>query len=375
MVVDDSPEEIHILIEELKNDYRVTAATSAELALERLKDELPDIMLLDVNMPGMNGHELCERINSNDDWKSIDVIFLSSNESTEEIMKGFDLGANDYIVKPYDPAVLKTKLQRDLERKHKNSNYIEQARNATDLVHTVMSESGKMANIINFLRESFSVSSFDHLMEITLSAFREFNLNTVIYVSSNAYKDSFSTHSLPTMLELELMSRMINIDKAFIENNSRTFVIHKNIVVLIRNMPEDQNARSSLKDNLRILLEGVDAKIRILDELSQSSTERISNTQNAILSAKQTLDEIHVLQEAHKKEGMEILDNMVKRVEDSFFSMGLTDHQESEIMQIMNEAINESLSHFESGLEFDERIKMVITQLSRAATASAIQSK
>ncbi len=371
MIVDDSPQEIHSLIEELKADFIVTAAMSADNAMKMLAEgEKPNLILLDVNMPGMNGHEACEMIKSDPNLHEIDIIFLSANDSTEEIIRGLDVGAADYITKPFDPDVLRSKIRRVVNSHDKRIELMKQADSASKLVYTLISESGKLGNIVNFLRASFTIKNAEGLMAATIDALRQYDLNSVIYFNSGSIVLKGSTSGEPTMLEVELLERMHGYDEPILEKGVRVFILQESVVVLIKNMPEDEGKRGSLKDQLMILLDGANAKLKNLSESAEQSNQKIEEIRSTVMSAKNSLDEIHVLQENHKIRSMNILDEMIVNVERSFFSMGLTDDQEKDIMDILSGTVSRSLENFEHGMEVDKKVKNVVLSLSKLATKS-----
>lgn len=112
LVVDDEATNIQIISELLKNDYRIKAATNGELALKICASaQPPDLVLLDVMMPQMDGIEVCKRLKSNARTQHIAVIFLTALDQTEDIVKGLALGAVDYIVKPINPPVVKARVK------------------------------------------------------------------------------------------------------------------------------------------------------------------------------------------------------------------------------------------------------------------------
>lgn len=371
MIVDDSPQEIHSLIEELKDDFVVTAAMSADAAMEMLADgEKPNLILLDVNMPGTNGHEACEIIKSDPNLRDIDIIFLSANDSTAEIIRGLDVGAADYITKPFDPDVLRSKIRRVVSSHGKRIELMKEADSASKLVYTLISESGNLGNIVNFLRASFSLKDAEGLMEATIEAMRQYDLNSVIYFNVGSIVLKASTSGAPTMLEIELLERMYGHPEPILEKGSRAFILQENVVVLIKNMPDDDGKRGSLKDQLMILLEGANAKLKNLSESADLANQKVEEIRATVMGAKNALDEIHVLQEDHKKRSMNILDEMIVSVERSFFSMGLTDDQEKDIMDILSGTVIRSLENFEHGVEVDEKVKKVVLSLSTLATKS-----
>lgn len=118
LIVDDNRENIILLRDILEvEDYDVIDATSGIRALEMIPDELPDLVLLDVNMPKMNGFEVCRHLKTNEETNHIPVIMLTALTDVESRVKGLDVGADDYLSKPYSPRELLARVERSLRSK------------------------------------------------------------------------------------------------------------------------------------------------------------------------------------------------------------------------------------------------------------------
>jgi len=116
LVVDDTPENIDVMNGILKPDYKVKVALNGEKALKIANsDKPPDLILLDIMMPGIDGYEVCRQIKSQEATKHIPIIFVSGAEDSESKDTGFSLGAVDYIVKPIEPAIVKEKIEKYLK--------------------------------------------------------------------------------------------------------------------------------------------------------------------------------------------------------------------------------------------------------------------
>src|SRR6185369_3981675 len=115
LVVDDLPENIDLLSKTLSDDYRIRAATSGEKALKIIySDEPPDLVLLDIMMPGLSGLEICRRIKANPDRRRIPIIFVTAMTSIEDEQLGLEVGAVDYISKPISPPIVKARVRTHL---------------------------------------------------------------------------------------------------------------------------------------------------------------------------------------------------------------------------------------------------------------------
>lgn len=118
LVVDDTPTNIDILVNALSIEYEVSVATDGESALEMVQSDLPDLVLLDIMMPGMDGYEVCRRLKSNEATKDVPVIFITAKGETKDEREGFELGGVDYIIKPFSVEIVKARVSIHLELKY-----------------------------------------------------------------------------------------------------------------------------------------------------------------------------------------------------------------------------------------------------------------
>ncbi|MEC8624365.1 MAG: response regulator [Bdellovibrionota bacterium] len=118
LIVDDVQKNVQVLGTLLKNEhYSLVIAQNGKEARERAVKIKPDIILLDINMPGMDGIEVCRVLKESVETKEVPVIFLTAQNTTISKVKGFTVGAADYIEKPYDPAELLARVATHLEIK------------------------------------------------------------------------------------------------------------------------------------------------------------------------------------------------------------------------------------------------------------------
>ena len=114
LIVDDDPTNLRLLQEILKSEYKVYPAPSGERALNFLEKQVPDLILLDVEMPGMSGYEVIGRLKADARWRDIPVIFLTAQEGRDKEEQAFHLGAVDYILKPISAGVVTVRVQLHL---------------------------------------------------------------------------------------------------------------------------------------------------------------------------------------------------------------------------------------------------------------------
>ncbi len=125
LIIDDESVITDLLKEILEEDYTVESTTSSVDGLARVRAKLPDVILLDINMPEINGYELCRLLKSDSETRNIPIIFITALSTPENETLGLETGAADYIVKPINPSIVMARVKNQMEVK-KQRDYLEQ---------------------------------------------------------------------------------------------------------------------------------------------------------------------------------------------------------------------------------------------------------
>lgn len=168
LVVDDVPQNIHGLLEVLRHDYRILVATDGAKALELARGrQRPDLILLDIQMPGLDGYEVCRQLKADAACANIPVLFVTVIDEPIEKVKGFDLGAEDFISKPFDIDEVRarvrthlelSRLRRVLEGRVKLLNEYKNAVDASNIVSKT-----DVNGVIHYVNDAFLVTyGFSH---------------------------------------------------------------------------------------------------------------------------------------------------------------------------------------------------------------------
>ena len=117
LVADDEPANLRVLAETLRDLGQITIAKNGAEAIDRARAAPPDLMLLDINMPELDGYEVCRRVRSDSRLSSVPVIFCTTLDAEENESLGFDVGGSDYVVKPFSPPIVRARVKTHLELK------------------------------------------------------------------------------------------------------------------------------------------------------------------------------------------------------------------------------------------------------------------
>jgi C4-dicarboxylate-specific signal transduction histidine kinase len=157
LAVDDEPRNLKILRLTLGDEWEVETAVSGEDALEKLKNFTPDVVLLDIMMPGIDGYEVCKRIRTTPNMEFTKVLLVTGKAMIEEKLKGYEVGANDYVTKPFSPEELLAKIRsfmrttaQEKAMRDQNSTLEDQVAHKAQLlmdVNTRMTNAAKMSSL------------------------------------------------------------------------------------------------------------------------------------------------------------------------------------------------------------------------------------
>jgi response regulator RpfG family c-di-GMP phosphodiesterase len=185
LVVDDTPASLKLLTDILKAEgYDVRAAICGELALNAATNNPPKLILLDIRMPGMDGYEVCRRLKAQPETRDIPVIFVSAASEMGEKIQGFELGAVDYVTKPYERRELLARVKTHLELGDLRNNLESQVKKRTaalveselKLKSTLLDSVSALASIVE-MRDPYTAGHQRRVADIAVAIAKEMQLS------------------------------------------------------------------------------------------------------------------------------------------------------------------------------------------------------
>jgi DNA-binding response OmpR family regulator len=265
LIVDDDKTWQAFLSANLQDDYHIITAYDGEVGLKLASESMPDTIFLDIEMPLKNGYEVCTALKANPLLRDIPVIFLSAKSSLQEKIAGFQLGADDYLVKPCEAELIVAKVARSTRLYREKKTLDEKATGAQELAFEAMNSSADLGRSVRFAERTYAMDSFDKLAEGLFQTMAEFGLETsVMFIGESG--PLFYAHNKYELTPLEKdMFLAIHQEGRFCDFGSRTFCNFKRASLLIKNMPEvDLERYGRIKDVVPWIVGTVDGKVGAL---------------------------------------------------------------------------------------------------------------
>jgi len=226
LVVDDVPENLKLLVKMMSHLYYIRPVTSGKLALSAAQALPPDLVLLDINMPEMDGFETCRQLKADERTKDVPIIFLSANTDKEGVVKGFQLGAVDYITKPFNAFEVMARVETQVDLKLSQKIILKQNQTQQELLHILchdlMNSVGVVQSFLNLKAYDEELTEEDDYMLMAIN-------NAVDVITLVRQLRSIEEKKVKIKLELLDLREMIDTSCSMVREKAA----HKNIELLI----------------------------------------------------------------------------------------------------------------------------------------------
>ncbi|MCP5268607.1 MAG: response regulator [Zoogloeaceae bacterium] len=338
LVVDDD-EFMRLLIAEAINDkFRILDADSGKCCLELAASEQPDAILLDVEMQGLDGYETCRLLKNEPELCNIPVIFVSSHDQISARLRGYEAGADDYIVKPFDPPELIAKISALMDKVSAQSHLKEMASSASRTAMTAMSNVSEMGTLLKRLQSLNACRNFSELAEAAISALASYDLQGVVQVRGPDGALTRTSHGPATPLEASVIGHMAGMER-MVQFRNRLSITYPQISLLVSNMPQDDNDRCGrLRDHLSVLIESAEVRAANLSA-DHNALRRANIIAASVKRITEALAEIDYDQRHSRIATGIAIQDLTTSLEHAYAKILLTETQEETLARVANEGV------------------------------------
>lgn len=362
--IDDNDTNLRLLEKSLCDSFDVQILQSPHDAIAALCAFKPAVILLDVNMPDLNGYELCQQIRQTPALADAPIIFVTCMKDLDDRLAGYAAGGDAYLTKPFDLRELKSLIQSLLVRKKSVEASKRNAEELRAMSWTMLRNTSEMGELLRFsqgiAKVKDEVAFVDHLFT-TLGAL---NLSATVLVRLLSGEVVARSDGKPfTLIEKELLDLARNGQRITAQGNK--YIFHSdNIVLLIRNMPlADEALLGRMKDHLCILLDSAEASIAIINGEKQRAQLQISRTDETISAINAEFDIIIDTAEKLYRQSSASIERLASALEHSFMVMDLTETQEQQILKFIEESRRETEKQHELKALFQSSMMHILERV------------
>ncbi|KYL35088.1 two-component system response regulator [Pseudoalteromonas agarivorans] len=348
LAVDDEPFNLEIIEEILEDlDFELQVATSGPECLAMVEGYMPQVILLDVSMPQMNGYEVCKALKANPNTAHIIVMFVSARGTVEERMEGYSVGAEDYIVKPFGHDELKSKLKNLNQVLIEKQSLEKQVEDATSTAFNAMANSSEMGQIVNYIENIGFINNPQDLGKALIDCLQTFDLQSNVEFRHGDTIEHFALSGVCSPIVIELFDMLKNKGRLH-EFSHRILVNYEMISLLILNMPDhDPDKHGRIRDHVCFIVSVTEQQLRAImtKQMLESQQQKLNDVASTVHSKFHGL--IGLLNE-NRESNEKVFKQLQEDLEVRIPTMGLDEDQEVFIYKKVDETIQNSIAREES---------------------------
>lgn len=349
LIVEDDPHMLELLAVHVESaGYTVLKAQHGLAALTVLEDSnlKLDAIISDVEMPELNGYDLCSQVRELDKFKKIPFVFVSGKTGLDEKIKGFEVGGDEYITKPVEGEEVVFKLKHIIDNKITHHDLTKQLLESRNAAMQAMSYTSNLGQVLQFMQATSDIKDYSELAEKLFTTTEALGLLVLVQFHSPDGIINYRKTGEVTPLEANVIELARNKGRIF-DFQARTIFNYPDFSLLVMNMPVGDNEKYGLiKDILGNLCDAIDSRVKLL-----SSNVVVKQKEDVIGSVTRSLEKIDQAYRDVQQANMSAIDDMIARVEDTMFGFGLSEGQEDAVRGILLFAKKKASEIFEDGNE------------------------
>lgn len=355
LIVDDNAITRRSIAAVLGNAFEARHAASGEECLTLCAERPPELILLDIEMDGIDGFETCRRLRQHTD---LPVIFVSSHDTLEERVLGFDCGGDDFIVKPYDPALLVRKVRLSIEqtaiRKRLSAEKAKLEQKASDYERNI-TDTGLL---LQFMRESLLCTEYEDLALKLLSTTASYGVHCHVQLRHPDGCFTLTPDGPASPLEASVLERSLAMGRVF--QFSRRLVINYDCISLLAlDMPAGEAAALNIRHNLSVLAESAEVVAETIG-VRKESARRAETLQSSSLGAYEAIEQLRAMYRTQQTDVRFCLSTLIHEIEKTYVFLGLSNNQEDTVSTTLRNGAETILGLLDQGTALETQFQLLL---------------
>lgn len=368
LVVDDDNSSRLVLRAILATKYNVVLASSGDQALSLSQAQDPDLILMDAEMPDMDGYETCRQLRQ---WSSVPIIFVTSHTDIQEHIKALDAGGDDIITKPAEREILLRKAANAIRTKHKTEELLKERDSLYGMTMNLLSSVGDNGVLLNFMRNAVSCLNYEELAKRLVEALGELGMTSCVQLRHNGHETLLTSKGEATELEKSVMQNSAQLGRLF-QFKKRLVVNYDRVSILVYDLPiADDEKAGRFRDSVAILAEASEGVIQVVD-IREDSMARVEQMQIALTEAVNSTNSLRTKNHNMMADVRVSLQELMDEVEKTYSWLGISEGQEATIATTMTKSVEKILNLLTES-NFDQEFNQVIDSLMGKGDANDIE--
>lgn len=368
-IVDDDPDNLDILVCSISDEnYEITTFTDPRICLDEIEKKPPDLIISDVNMPHMNGFELCKAVRACKNASLTPVIFLSALDDVHSVMQGYEAGGMDYLTKPYRPQELITKINKNLDNQRLLEKLNKKAKSAKQIAFEAMNDAERVNIIVRFMEDCVRLNQLEPIARKLFSILHPMGLRSSVLIFSQGQALYYSDDQLDKPLEKRLLEKVheglksrMEVSGRLYEFNGRMIISFEHLSLLIRNY--DGTKHGHLLDFLAGLLNGVAMKMFAVEEAINNATLRRQEADHLLQQAKENIAHLHDAVASGEKHLLKVMNLLMDKLDKAIFQLNLAPNQRDLLSSMVEEAMQALVQAYTAGIDLETPLSEVLDDL------------
>ncbi len=362
--MDDEPVNLTIMEELLQDSYELATAKSGEECLQQVAAQKPDLILLDVNMPDLDGLETCRRLKEDRETADLPIIFVSALASHAELMAGYEAGGDDYVTKPFSEDILVKKIDVVLASQRRKQELKQISDDAVQALEESLSATEQLAEVVSFLHQSRAANSVDELVRSVFECLRKMELDGSMLVVEDDGNRIWFSDDIDRPMERQILESLRGQDRV-VSFGTRLAFNTDHATLLVRSLPRDDDGVARLRALLAILTESMESRMREMKSDSRLD-ERREMLAKMLRATRESVARIDAEHQDRKARTHEILATLGDEIERSLLELELPRGRQAALLKIIEHSRRQAESVYENGIGIDADFQAIIDELVQA---------
>jgi CheY-like chemotaxis protein len=371
LIVDDDDMTLEMLEAALQASYQITTASSGYRALALSEAQDFDLILLDVDMPEMDGYATCEGLKAQARSSDVPVLFLSARINIDERLRGYRVGAHDYLTKPFDVSELTSKIELAVAQRQRNRELNGQIEEVMNTALSTADMYGEVGVVLSMQREISSCHTYAEIADVCFRALENLRFDGCLRLTGRQGVLSRTARADCSALENSILDHLEKGTGPSIQAvGENTSFRYGPALLLIRNLPvtpgphvsaDEADRFARARDNIALVAEGIVARMHALD--IETEKNGLVQARDMVRLTREALVDISAQQHTNRLQMGQVFQHMNSEVEQLFIHLGLSETQEEMLSNTLRRHIQQAMAVFDHSNEIDAHLNGLITQL------------